>query len=196
AMTSWKARMLEDLYLAVAAALEGDAEEEALRRAEQIREEARVGFVGDAGQDQLERFVREMPDRYLLANPVDAIRTHARVARDRDGSLVHVAVSPGPSPEVSEIIVVTDDRPGLLADVTAVLAAQRLSVAAAQIYTRGGEEGKSEAFDLFHVRRAAPGAEGEPVDDTKLARIRADLESILRGEVAAAELLARRVQKP
>jgi [protein-PII] uridylyltransferase len=46
------------------------------------------------------------------------------------------------------------------------------------------------------VRRASPGAEGEPVDDRKLARIRADLESILRGEMTGAELLARRVQRP
>lgn len=196
AMTSWKARLLEDLYLAVAGVLEGDGRDATLRRADAIREEACVGFVGDAGQARLERFVREMPDRYLLANPVDAIRVHARVARDREGAPIHVAVSPGPSPEVSELIVVGDDRPGLLADVTAVLAAQRLSVAAAQIYTREGEGDRAEAFDLFHVRRASVGADGEPVDEVKLGRIRADLESILRGEVTAPELLARRVQKP
>lgn len=196
AMTSWKARMLEDLYFAVASVLEGDAEQAAHRRAEAIRDEVRVGFVGDAGQEQLERFIEQMPDRYLLANPVDAIRSHARIARDRGGAPVHVAVRPGPSPEVSEIVVVTDDRPGLLADVTAVLAAQRLSVAGAQIYTREGEGGRAEAFDVFHVRRASPGGDGEPVDDAKLARIRADLESILAGRVKAPELIARRLQKP
>ncbi len=193
AMTSWKARMLEDLYLAVAAELEGDGHGGVGRRAQAIREEARVGFVGDAGQPQLERFLTEMPDRYLLANPVDAIRMHARIARDRDEAPVHVAVRPGPTPEVSELIVVTDDRPGLLADVAAVLAAQRLNVAAAQIYTR---ESVGEAFDVFHVRRAAVGADGEPVDDVKLARVRTDLESLLAGEVSAADLLARRVRAP
>src|SRR5690606_29167171 len=38
AMTSWKARMLEDLYFAVASVLEGDAEQAAHRRAEAIRD--------------------------------------------------------------------------------------------------------------------------------------------------------------
>ncbi|HEY8432180.1 MAG TPA: [protein-PII] uridylyltransferase, partial [Sandaracinaceae bacterium] len=196
AMTSWKARMLEDLYLAVAAELEGEASAGGTRRADVIRAEAKVGFVGDVGQDRLERFVDEMPDRYLLANPVDAIRVHARDARDRGARLVHLAVHPGPSPEVSELVLVTDDRPGLLADVAAVLAAQRLSVAAAQIYTRTTEGGRAEAFDVFHVRRAAPTADGEPVDEAKLARIRADLEAILRGETTGRELLARRAKPP
>lgn len=197
AMTTWKARMLEDLYLAVASALEGGDSASTGRRAEGLREEVRVGFVGDVGQPQLERFIAEMPDRYLLANPVDAIRTHARIARDRAEAPVHVAVGPGPSPDVSELVVVTDDRPGLLADVAAVLAAQRLSVAAAQIYTRQREGGQHEAFDVFHVRRAASvGVDGEPVDEVKLARVRADLASLLAGKVTAAELLARRVRTP
>ncbi len=196
AMTSWKARMLEDLYLAVAAELEGDGHGGVGRRAEAIRAEAKVGFVGDLGQDRLERFLAEMPDRYVLANPVDAIRVHARHARDREGRLVHVAAHPGPSPEVSDIVIVTDDRPGLLADVAAVLAAHRLSVAAAQIYTREPEGAPAEAFDVFSVRRAAATADGEPVDEAKLTRIRADLEAIVRGELTGKELLARKAKTP
>jgi [protein-PII] uridylyltransferase len=197
AMTSWKARMLEDLYLAVAAELEGDGVGGTARRADAIREEVHVGFVGDAGQQMLERFVAGMPDRYLLANPVDAIRVHARVARDRAGSRVHVDTRPGPSPDVSELIVVTDDRPGLLADVAAVLAANRLTIAAAQIYTREPRDGGvPEAFDLFFVRRSSVGAEGEPVDRVKLQRIRADLDALAAGEVEVSELLARKVHTP
>ncbi len=198
AMTSWKARMLEDLYLAVVNELEDEAPQGAARRADAIREEVRVGFVGDAKPAELERFLQEMPDRYLLANPVDAIRAHARIARDRDGAPVHLSIEPGPSPDVAELVVVTDDRPGLLADVAAALAAQRLSIVAAQVYTRdaqGAAEG-AEAFDVFHVRRASAGAEGEPMDDVKLGRVRADLESLWRGETTAAELLARKLRSP
>lgn len=197
AMTSWKARMLEDLYLAVAAELEGEGVGGTVRRADAIREEVRVGFVGDARPETLEAFVTGMPDRYLLANPVDAIRVHARVARDRGRSTVHVATRPGPSPELSELVVLTDDRPGLLADVAAVLAANRLSIAAAQIYTRERGHGVApEAFDVFLVRRASVGAEGDPVDDVRLARIRADLEAITLGQLSAPELLARKVEAP
>jgi len=196
AMTSWKARMLEDCYLAVLAELEGGDGRGPARRADAIRDEVQVGFVGDGGREDLERFVRDMPDRYLLANPVDHIRQHARIARDRGDRPLHVAVQPGPSEEVSELVVVTEDRPGLLALVAAAVAAQRLSIVGAQVYTRERAGATPEAFDLFHVRRLSSGAEGEPVDDERLARVERDLASLLRGEAEAAELLARRLRKP
>ena len=98
AMTSWKARMLEDCYLAVVAELEGHPEASSVKRADAIRDEASVGFVGDAGQADLERFVRDMPDRYLLANPVDAIRVHARIARDRGDAALRLVSRPGRAP--------------------------------------------------------------------------------------------------
>ena len=194
AMTSWKARMLEDLYLAVAGVLEGGTVGSVQTRASEIRDEARVGFVGDRGQKELEAFVRDMPDRYLLANPVDVIRYHARAARDRNGRLVHVALAPGPSEDLSEVVIVTDDRPGLLADVTAVLAANRLSVVTAQIHTRPRETAVSEAFDIFDVRRE--GRDGDPVDARLLARIEADLADMLEGRVTADALLARVPRTP
>jgi [protein-PII] uridylyltransferase len=204
AMTSWKARMLDDVYLATAARLdagisrataEGEHAGEGEERAAAIRAEARVGFVGDAHQEELEAFVESMPDRYVLANAVDVLRAHARVARDRGGRGVHVASRPGPSPEVAELVVVLDDRPGLLADVAAVLASNRLDVTTAQIHTRERSGGPHEAFDVFHVRRTGT-AEGEPVDADVVARIRHDLEGLAAGKVSAAELLARRAPPP
>lgn len=199
AMTSWKARMLDELYLAVASWLEGDHATGDRRgggqRAEAIRAEVRVGFVGDSGQPELESFLESMPDRYVLANPVDVIRAHARIARDRGSRSAHVASRPGPSPDIAEIVVVTDDRPGLLADVAAVLASQRLDVTTAQIHTRARAEGASEAFDVFHVRRMGA-VDGEPVDAAMLARITQDLEALAAGTLSAKDLLARRVGPP
>ncbi len=196
AMTSWKARMLEDCYLAVVAELEGGASLGTARRADAIREEVQVGFVGDSEQAGLEAFVQNMPDRYLLANPVDVIRAHARIARGRRAQDLHVAVSPGPSSEVSELVVVSDDRPGLLAHVAAALAAQRLSIVGAQVYTYASEAGPPVAFDVFSVSRISAGAEGEPLDPTRLGRVRADLAALLRGEVDARDLLAERLRRP
>jgi [protein-PII] uridylyltransferase len=197
AMTTWKARMLEDLYLNVTSALEGDGPGPRSTRAEQIREEVRVGFVGDAGREHLERFLREMPDRYMLAQPVDAIRSHARVARDRGEELVHVRVGPGPSEGVSELLVLTGDRPGLLADVTAVLAANRLAVVSAQIYTRehSGPAGtQREAFDVFHVRRQ--GRPEEPVDRSVARRVERDLEELWAGRTTPEKLMERVPRTP
>ncbi|MFK7990324.1 MAG: [protein-PII] uridylyltransferase [Sandaracinaceae bacterium] len=196
AMTSWKARMLEDLYFAVAAELEGDGTLGREGRAQAIRDDVLVGFVGDARQTELEAFVREMPDRYHLANPVDAIRHHARVARDRGERPLHLAVAPGPSVDVSELVVVTDDRPRLLADVAAALAAQRLAIASAQVYTREAASRAPEAFDVFHVRRESASAEGDVLDEVRLRRLEADLTALFDGSVTDSELLARRARTP
>lgn len=194
AMTAWKARMLDDLYLAVALELEGESQPPAERRAEQIRAEVRVGFVGDAGQEELEAFLRGMPDRYLLANPVDVIRAHARAARDRGDRRVAVRIGPGPSEELVEVLVVTDDRPGLLADVAAVLAVSRLGVMSAQIYTRARPGRPNEAFDVFWVRPV--GREASTLDSSVEQRLERDLVDLLEGRVSAPELIARQPKSP
>lgn len=197
AMTSWKARMLDDLYVATAQYLAGDRRgvDGADETADGIRREAAAGFVGEEGQDELEAFVASMPDRYVLANSVEVIRAHARIARDRRAQTVHVAWRPGPGAELAELVVVTDDRPGLLADVTAVLASHRLDVTTAQIYTRPRPGRPDEAFDVFHVRKAAS-FDAEPASDSLLARIRNDLEDLAAGRMAAHTLLERRPSAP
>ena len=197
AMTSWKARMLDDLYLAVAEALEGGDLVTRPTRTAEIREQASVGFVGDAGRDALELFLEQMPDRYLLANPVDAIRRHARIARDRGHRPLHVAVGPGSDETTLELVVVTDDRPGLLGDVTAALAANRLAVVSAQIYTRGSGEGAAkEAFDAFLLRRSGSPAIDVSGSPAWLDKVEKDLGALADRTVSAGELLARRQAVP
>lgn len=189
AMSSWKARMLEDLYLGVAEVLEGGSPPSTETRADQIREEVRVGFVGDAGQRELEAFLHQMPDRYFLAHPVDVVRYHARAARDRGEAPLRVKLGPGPSREVSELLVITDDRPGLLADVAAVLAANRLAVMGAQIYTRKSAARPDEVFDVFQVRRDS--RREEPIDEEVRRRVERDIMDLLDGRVTAADLMGR-----
>jgi [protein-PII] uridylyltransferase len=197
AMTSWKARMLDELYLATASVLENGLDSGG-ERANAIRDEARVGFVGDGGEAELESFLLAMPDRYVLANPVDVIRAHARIARDRNGRELLISLRPGPSEDVTELVIVTDDRPGLLADVAAALAASRLDVTTAQIHTRlrgTPPDARSEAFDIFHVRRAGP-ALGGAIDPGVWPRFEEDLEALLHGRTSADALLGKRLSVP
>ncbi|MGE3636543.1 MAG: [protein-PII] uridylyltransferase, partial [Sandaracinaceae bacterium] len=189
AMTSWKARMLEDLYLATARELELGGSGGAARRADAIRDEACAGFVDDPDREELDRFLVQMPDRYLLANPVDAIRDHARACVARKGDPLLLRVRPGSSADVSELVVVTDDRPGLLAQVGAALAGLRLSVVTAQVYTRTRADGRDEAVDVFEVRHVASGADGAPLAPERLARLEKDLRGLLDGSVQADDLL-------
>ena len=192
AMTSWKSHALEDLYLATLAELEsGDAPNRAESRVLEVKLQAIVGFAGDAGQEELHAFIDEMPDRYFLGNPVDVVRRHARIARDRDPGPVTVRVGPGPSDDVEEVVVVSSDRSGLLADLTAVFAAHDLSVLGAQIYTRQRPDTK-EVFDVFWVRVG----EQTPMPMELAAELQADVERRLQNRISAQDLLARQSTPP
>jgi len=194
-LTDWTARMLEDLYFGVARVLEGRGGP-AAGRAAQLRTEVKVGFTGDRGEAILERFVDAMPERYILANPVDVIRRHARVVRDAAGERTVVALGPGPSEDVSELLVVASDRAGLLADVTAVFARHRVAVIDAQIFTLPGDpdvgEARDRAVQTFAVRRESGGR----LDRDMRARVESDLRAVVDGDVSAAEMVAQTPRAP
>jgi [protein-PII] uridylyltransferase len=206
AMTSWKARMLDELYFAADAHLAGakDREFDEARLA-RVRESARKAWVG--APEFFESFLSSMPERYLLANSPEAIAAHAGVALDRGDGPVHAAIVPSRHPEVAEVCVVAEDKPGLLARIAAALTAGRLEVLAAQVYSRtvpvaGGppRDGTSaseprpgphqtEAVDLFWVRDRTEGPEGA---ERAMPRLIRDLGDTCSGRVDPAELLRQR----
>ena len=195
AMTTWKARMLDELYFAADAHLAGRSDAFDAARTDRIRSAALSSWTGKKAE--LGAFLHTMPDRYLLANAPDAICAHARVALDRAAkhTPVHAALVPSRHPEISEICVVAEDAPGLLARIAAAITAARLEVLGAQVYSRtmrpaGRAHEMTEAVDLFWVRDARTGAEGVAAAMPRLLR---DLERVCSGELDADELLRERV---
>ncbi|RLB39926.1 MAG: [protein-PII] uridylyltransferase, partial [Deltaproteobacteria bacterium] len=187
AMTSWKARAIEDLYLATLAQLEsGSVPVQTENRVLEVKLQAVVGFAGDAGQEDLQSFIDEMPARYFLANPVDVVRRHARISRDRMEGIATVRVGPGPGEDVEEVVVVSGDRSGLLADLTAVFAAHDLSILTAQLYTRRRKSG-DEVFDVFWVKIG----DDTPLPARLAEALREDIVHRLTNRVSAQDLLAR-----
>jgi [protein-PII] uridylyltransferase len=185
AMTTWKARMFEDLYLAVAAVLEGKVARSP--RASEIRADVRAMFDDAPAPASLDQFLDEMPDRYILGTPVESIAHHAAMADARGDRPIHVVVGPGPHEELAELLVMADDQGGLLAAVTAVLASHRLSVISAEIHTRQHAEGGAEAFDVFFVRRH--GRKGHGVDEKTAGAVAADLRQVIAGAISEDALL-------
>jgi [protein-PII] uridylyltransferase len=194
AMTSWKSRMLEELYLATARVLEGGDGVTGYERADELRAELRVRLGSRAGSRELERFVDEMPARYVLANSAEAVLFHAEAVRARGERPVHVAARSGVAGGLVELVIVTDDRPGLLADLSAALTASRLAVHSAQIYTRPRVGRPTEAFDVFHVRRVGRGV--DPTDLGFLPKLSRDIADLVAGRATAARLLASRPRPP
>ncbi|HSY25134.1 MAG TPA: [protein-PII] uridylyltransferase [Polyangiaceae bacterium] len=187
AMTSWKARMLDELYFAAEAHLAGQQPKADAERVARVREAVRAGWKGSPAE--LEAVLTSMPERYLLANGADSIIQHARVVLERGGRAAHVGRVHSRHPEVAELCVVADDRPGLLASIAAAITANRLEVLAAQVYSRPiGDH--VEAVDVFWVRDRDGGTEGVAV---ALARLGRDLEDVCSGRIDAAELLKQRM---
>jgi [protein-PII] uridylyltransferase len=182
AMTSWKARMLEELYFAAERYLSGQ-KAQADERIARVREGARLLWDGPRGM--LDALLTCMPERYLLSNRPEAIVQHAHVVRERGGCGACVARVPSRHPEAAELCIVADDRPGLLASIAATLTASRLEVLTAEVYSHpvGAER---EALDLFWVRDRDGGTAGV---EQALPRLARDLEDVCSGKVTPTELL-------
>lgn len=192
AMTSWKARMLDDLFLAtshhLASKQRGDETPDEIL--ERVRSEARAAWgKRDAF---LESYLEAMPKSYFIGQTGRSVAAHAAVVARRGGAPVVVDVVPSRHADAMELCIAADDRPGLLASIAAALAANRLDVMTAHIFNRPVQDGtKQEAVDFFAVRRAnRDGAEAiEPLDAREVARIAADLEGVVTGSIDAGGLL-------
>src|SRR5690606_28784937 len=95
AMTSWKARMLDELYFAADAHLAGVLGSVEETRAQRVKAAALTAFRGDPGD--LEAYLASMPDRYLLANAPAAIVAHATVALERARARATIRAALAPS---------------------------------------------------------------------------------------------------
>jgi [protein-PII] uridylyltransferase len=189
AMTSWKARMLEELYFAADTQLTGRRAAEDAQRIQYKRQAARAAWKG--APEPLDELLSALPERYLLASASESIVQHARVAVEREArrSASNVARVASRYGAAAELCVVADDRPGLLAGIAAVITANRLEVLTAEVYSHpvGAER---EALDLFWVRDHDGGTEGV---DRALPRLAKDLEEVCSGRVAPDDLLRSRL---
>jgi [protein-PII] uridylyltransferase len=186
AMTSWKARMLDELYLAAERRLEGEAPVGPL----DDKMKKVVAGASDAKKKRFaEHFVRAMPERYLYANDRACIDTHVDFVMGAPDTGVGILETDEPYLQIG---FVADDRPGLLAKFTATLAAARLGVVGAEVYSWKDVDGRARALDLFWVK----GSTDTQSVKALLPRIERDLSRLLSGEVEAAELVGGRQQRP
>ena len=188
AMTSWKARMLDDLYVQCNDRFLGSGSFVHDGLVGRVKRACRP-FWGE-GVEALDQFIDSMPERYLASNAPEEVAQHALAAQSRKGS-VSVAMVGAKTQDFVQLCVVADDVSGLLANIAGALTANRLEVLAAQVYSRD-LGGAREAVDLFWVRDRAEGAEGVARVFPRLAR---DLENICRGDANPGALIASRIGK-
>lgn len=184
-MSNWKRRMLDALFLAAERQLSGDPSLVSPRTAT-VRASVLSLWPEPSAQVFIEHFVSGLPERYFYANEPAAIVEHAlfaassrhRVASIRQGSASH---------PYFELWVVADDRPGLLAMITALLSQSKLKVRSAQVYSWLEREGRSRCLDIFWVR----GPEDSDRAMRLLTKLERDLVQLLGEAVAPAALRSR-----
>ncbi len=108
-------------------------------------------------EDFLRSFAASLPESYRGNFDASAIAAHARIARERESAPANIGAFFSNRVPGAAICVVADDRPGLLATISAALVLCNLDVIEAEAYTRRVAGRHDEAVDIFWVRYESGG---------------------------------------
>ena len=145
ALTPWKAENLWRLSMATANQLDRNVDEERVparvaggsfggwRKDEKI---ARVLALAPGEQPKVEQFLEGFPERYVSTRTPETMLQHFRMTQHFAEEPFQMAFQHGPS--VSEITLVTQDRPRLFAGMAAALAGWGMNVVTADAFANAG----------------------------------------------------------
>ena len=138
AWSDWKATLMAELFLKTkscidSACLSGAAAEDEEQGASWLRQRV-ADLVADDGQ--LGHQLQELPDDYLTSFTPESVARHLQLHRKHAGRLQQrVLLFPEARQGYWSLLMLSKDRPGLLAKLCGVLALHNFSVLAAQIFT-------------------------------------------------------------
>jgi [protein-PII] uridylyltransferase len=180
ALTSWKAENLWRLYLATSNYLDRNVDEERvgfLRENEQV---LRVTAMLPARRSEIEAFLEGLPARYLSTRTPEQVRSHflrsTQFAEDK--VQIEFIYSPG----VSEITLITPDRPLLFADMTGALAAWGMNILTADAFANR----QGTVLDSFRFTDAFRTLEMNPPERDRFLD---SIHDVITGKVAVETLL-------
>jgi [protein-PII] uridylyltransferase len=197
AMSSWKETLLAELYTRTLTFLRRGPDLLGTERAEIVTERraAAARLLGEEGLKgaALATLFGGFPARYFAENSETRIVSHVALVRGRReaGKSSLIEITHDPRLGMTEMVLAAVDVPGLLAEVAAVLYANRIEVVDAAIYSRQPADAneRPEALDIFRVRDNL----GRPVtDQNRWKKVREDLEAVLSGQIKAESLVSGR----
>ena len=198
--TDWKARLLRELYEKTREVLVSEGE---TRRPEPGTAESRGRWRVAAALSEsphraavASRFMQAMPARYFITIDPRLAPQHLRLLEL--GRRLPFAARMGHRLDEShsELAITAPDRPGLLALFAGVLAANRIDIQHAEVFSTPPLEASFDwlagrALDLFEVR----GPDDRPLERHRWRVAREDLRRVLSGEEELAGLLERKLPK-
>ncbi len=127
-------------------------------------------------------FRESLPESYRRNFDLQASEAHALVSAERGARAANVGIFPS-NRTGTALCVVADDRPGLLATMSAALVLAHLDVIEAEAYNRKLFEHPDEAVDVFWVRHDPTSNRTGPVGPEYVAEFRDTLIGLLEGKV-------------
>jgi [protein-PII] uridylyltransferase len=133
ALTPWKAENLWQLYIATANYLDRSVDEERLGAQEESELVHRVVALLPGQKAAVREFLEGFPERYVLTRTPEQVRTHFKMASKFAEDPVQLEFRYAPT--VSELTLVTRDRPQLFATIAGVLAAWGMNIVTADAFS-------------------------------------------------------------
>ena len=196
-MTHWKSELLAELFERTLKFMRRGADLLHAERVELVAErqkQVRTLLASEVDDATLIDLFAGLPERYFTENEAERIARHMRLVLSRK-SVCATEVTHSPRGSYSELVLVANDVPGLLARVAGVFYANRIDILDAAVYSLEAQDGRGrdEAVDVFRIRKEPDGA---VTDENRIARIQADLEAVLAGKVTVEAVVARRPSTP
>ena len=192
AWTSWKGRLLQELFEKTSELLEtGEASADVafalIEKRISTRFEAAAAELEALGvaRSKIDAYFESMPRRYFAGHSPRQIARHARVVLGLGDEKLLAMATREFRGDFTEFILCTRDVHGLYANVAGVLTANGIDILGAHIYsTRNGL-----ALEVYRVS-TPPGGE----EERRLAweKLENELEKVLKGDIDVKELMSRR----
>ena len=194
ALTPWKAENLWRLYMATSNFLDRSVDDERVAAdAETELGEVmhRIHALVPNRRDEVNRFLDGLPRRYLQTRTPDQIRIHFEMA-------AQLAAAPDKliapldfrfAPALSELTLVTRDRPMLFASIAGALAAWGMNIVTADAFSNAHRI----VVDTFRFTDTFRTLE---LNESERSRFVAGISGVLSGEIPVGDLLAARRRAP
>ncbi len=134
ALTPWKTENLWRLYIAAANVLDRSVDEERVSpiAASALADRVSAGLAGSE-RASVERFLEGFPERYVRTRPAEQIRHHLRMAEAAGAHGLELNFQY--TADLSELTLVTHDRPHLFADAAGALAGWGMNIVTADAFS-------------------------------------------------------------
>jgi [protein-PII] uridylyltransferase len=183
----WKGQLLRELYYEADTLMSGgDSTPARSARIDDAKAELAIR-LRDLPEEARKHALARHYGSYWLAFDVDELEFQARLmhAADTKQEKLAVGAEVDPSDDVTDIVIYTQDHPGLFSGLAGAISMSNGSIVGAKIFTTSD----GYALDVFRVQDASGGPFG---DGGRIERLKASMARTLAGEIRPRTVLASR----